>query len=117
LDFLPAGWLKIKDWDTTLFLFEEEYQVPLLSPEIAAWAGTFGEIAFPLLLILGLLTRYAALGLFFVNIIAVISLAEVPPAAFAQHITWGLAIGVIFVWGAGAVSIDRLFGRTSNNSK
>ena len=54
--FLKSGWLKIADWETTLFLFEEEYQVPLVSPMLAAVGGTFGELVFPVLLILGLLT-------------------------------------------------------------
>ncbi len=112
--FIKAGWLKLKDWETTLFLFEEEYQVPILSPEIAAWAGTFGEIVFPLLLILGLLTRYAALGLFVVNVVAVYSLVEIAPAALASHITWGLAMSVIVVWGAGNLSLDKLLTRFSN---
>ena len=49
--FLKSGWLKLGDWDSTLFLFQEEYRVPLLSPELAAVAGTFGELFFPLLLI------------------------------------------------------------------
>lgn len=112
--FIKAGWLKLKDWETTLFLFEEEYQVPILSPEIAAWAGTFGEIVFPLLLILGLLTRYAALGLFVVNVVAVYSLAEIAPAALASHITWGLAMAVLVVLGAGYLSLDKLLTRFSN---
>ena len=112
--FLPAGWLKTKDWDTTLFLFEEEYNVPLLSPEVAAWAGTFAEIFFPLLLILGVLTRYAAVGLFAVNIVAVLSLSEIAPAAFNEHITWGLGIAVVILWGAGRLSIDALLNRISN---
>ncbi len=67
--FLKSGWLKIADWETTQFLFEEEYKVPLVSPMLAAVGGTLGELVFPVLLILGLLTRYAAAGLFAVNII------------------------------------------------
>lgn len=112
--FIKAGWLKLKDWDTTLFLFEEEYQVPVLPPELAAWAGTFGEIVFPFLLIVGLLSRYAALGLFVVNIVAVYSLAEIAPAALASHITWGLAMAGIVIWGPGSLSIDKLLTRFGN---
>ena len=41
--FLLSGLTKLRDWDTTLALFHDEYQVPLLSPTLAAWAGTAGE--------------------------------------------------------------------------
>src|SRR5262245_57835735 len=63
--FLVSGWLKLSRWDSTLALFENEYQVPLLSPQIAAVLGTAGELGFSTLLILGFGSRAAALGLFF----------------------------------------------------
>ncbi len=106
--FFTAGLTKIKDWDTTLFLFEEEYNVPFLSPEIAAWMGTAGELVLPVLVSLGLLSRFCAFGLFIVNIVAVISLADIAPAAMGQHMLWGLSLIVIVLWGAGYFSIDRL---------
>lgn len=106
--FFPAGLLKLKDWGSTLFLFEEEYQVPVLSPEVAAWLGTFGELVFPVLLTLGLFSRFSAAGLFVVNVVAVISLAVVPPAAMAEHLLWGLALLVVTVWGGGKLSLDYL---------
>jgi len=111
--FFPAGMLKLKDWDTTLFLFEEEYQVPILSPELAAWLGTAGELLFPILLVFGFLTRPAALGLFAVNIIAVVSLLEVPPAALAHHLIWGLSLAVIFVFGGGRLTMDQLISKNN----
>jgi len=109
--FLKSGWLKIADWETTQFLFEEEYKVPLVSPLLAAVGGTFGELAFPVLLILGLLTRYAAAGLFAVNVIAVVSYAHVLlgegfEAALAQHYLWGFMLLVVLVFGPGRLSID-----------
>ena len=52
--FLKSGWLKLTNWDVTLELFRSEYQVPLLPPTLAAICGTFGELLFPLLLVLGL---------------------------------------------------------------
>ncbi|MBN7795863.1 DoxX family protein [Parahaliea mediterranea] len=106
--FFPAGLLKVQNWGTTLFLFEEEYQVPLLSPVVAAWLGTMGELLFPLLLTLGLFSRFSAAGLFIVNLIAVLSLAVVPPAAMGQHVLWGLAMFVVVVWGPGKLSADQL---------
>jgi putative oxidoreductase len=109
--FLKSGWLKIADWETTQFLFEEEYKVPLVSPLLAAVGGTFGELVFPALLILGLLTRYAAAGLFAVNVIAVVSYAHVLlgegfEAALGQHYLWGLMLLVVLVYGPGRLSID-----------
>jgi putative oxidoreductase len=114
--FLKSGWLKLTTWDVTLELFRNEYQVPLLSPEAAAAAGTFGELVFPLLIIAGLTTRAAALGLSAVNLLAVVSYwhvlgSEGFEAALAQHVLWGYMLAVIVLFGGGAISLDRLTGR------
>lgn len=106
--FLLAGLTKIRDWETTLLLFEDEYQVPLLSPAVAALAGTAGELVLPVLLALGLGGRFAALGLSVVNLVAVASVPEMPPAALQQHVFWGSLLAFLALWGAGAWSIDRL---------
>ncbi|MBU3071354.1 DoxX family protein [Aestuariicella sp. G3-2] len=109
--FFSAGWVKLRDWDTTLFLFEEEYQVPLLPYEAAAYLGTFGEILFPLLLAIGLTTRFSALALSVVNVVAVISLAEIAPAALYLHIIWGLLLAHLAIYGSGALSLDNILKR------
>ena len=75
--FTKSGWLKLTSWSTTLDLFHTEYHVPLLPPDVAAVAGTFGELFFPSLLYLGLFGRVGALGVFFVNAMAVISYRQV----------------------------------------
>jgi len=106
--FFLAGLSKIRDWETTLALFEDEYQVPFLSPALAALAGTAGELVLPVLLVLGLAGRFAALGLFVVNIVAVISLAEVPPVALQQHQFWGTLLLALVLWGPGRWSVDAL---------
>ena len=110
--FLKSGWLKVTDWETTLFLFKDEYHTPLLPPVAAAMAGTFGELVFPVLLILGFLTRYAAAGLFAVNVVAVVSYAHVLysegfEAAIGQHYLWGFMLLVVAIYGPGAWSADR----------
>jgi len=115
--FLQSGWLKLTTWDVTLELFRTEYQVPLLPPGIAAVAGTFGELLFPLLLIPGLVTRAAALGLSAVNLLAVVSYwhvlgGEGYEAALAQHVLWGYMLAVIVLFGGGTISLDRLSGST-----
>jgi len=109
--FLKSGWLKATNWDVTLELFSSEYQVPLLTPWIAAVAGTGGELIFPVMLIAGLFTRVGAIGLFAVNAMAVVSYWHVVggegyEAALAQHVLWGFMLAVIAVFGAGGWSLD-----------
>lgn len=112
--FLKSGWLKVTSWDTTVSLFTDEYHVPLLPPELAAVAGTAGELFFPVLLILGLFGRFGAIGLFAVNAMAVISyahvlLAEGAEAALAQHVLWGFMLAVLIAFGPGRLSLDALW--------
>lgn len=114
--FLKSGWLKLTNWDVTLELFRSEYQVPLLSPTLAAVAGTAGELLFPVMLIAGWFTRLGALGLFAVNLLAVASYWHVLgkdgyEAALAQHVLWGFMLAVIGVFGGGAFALERLSGR------
>jgi putative oxidoreductase len=108
--FFKAGLTKIDDWGTTLFLFEEEYSVPLLSPELAAFLATFGELVFPVLLALGLLSLVSSLGLFVINIVAVISLEMIAPAAELTHVVWGLILMTLAMCGPGLFSLDKLIG-------
>lgn len=105
--FFASGLTKLRDWETTLALFSDEYHVPLLPPEVAAVAGTAGELLLPVLLVLGLGGRFAALGLSIVNAVAVISLAEIAPAALQQHLLWGCLLAGVLLWGPGRWSLDR----------
>ena len=104
--FFRSGLTKIADWDTTLALFADEYHVPLLPTHVAAVAGTFGELFFPVLLILGLFGRFSALSLSVVNIVAVLSLSEIAPAALQQHQFWGTLLVAVLLWGPGKWSVD-----------
>jgi putative oxidoreductase len=109
--FIRSGWLKLTAWDSTLDLFRDEYHVPLLPPDVAAVVGTFGELFFPALLLLGLFGRVGALGTFAVNAMAVISysnvlLAEGYEAALGNHILWGSLLLGLTVFGSGKISID-----------
>lgn len=126
--FLKSGIQKITNWDSTLFLFEYEYYVPLLSVKWAAILGTSAEIILPLLLIFGLLTRYTALALLIFNAFAVWSYPTLskgewglvtafdwlpvgmtfPTKGFEDHVVWGLMLLVIITFGAGKVSLDTL---------
>ena len=107
--FFLSGLTKIRDWDTTLALFADEYHVPLLPTELAAVLGTGGELVLPVLLALGLFGRFAALGLFVVNAVAVLSLTDIAPAALQQHQFWGSLLVGLLLWGPGRWSLDALF--------
>ena len=114
--FLKSGYLKVTSWDSTIYLFENEYHTPVLSPHAAAAAGSFGELFFPTLLVLGLVSRLSAIGLFAVNAMAVISysqvlLAEGSEAALGQHILWGTLLVFLMIYGPGKFSLDYLLNR------
>jgi len=115
--FFNAGLLKLNSWANTLFLFEYEYQVPVLSPYWAAVLGTAGELIFPALLWIGLTSRLASVGLQFVNVMAVVSYAHVifnpefGTGGATDHYYWGLMILVITVYGPGRISLDALLTR------
>jgi len=115
LIFFRAGWLKISDWSNTLALFRDTYKVPLLPPELAAYAGTFGELFFPVLIVLGLAGRLSAAGLFVVNVMAVASYLELfgfeCPAGINAHYYWGSILLLLVVFGPGKLSIDELMRR------
>lgn len=107
--FFLSGLTKLRDWETTIALFTDEYKVPFLPPAIAALAGTAGELVLPVLLIAGLGGRFAALGLFVVNAVAVISLSEIAPAAYQQHVFWGSLLAGLAIFGPGPWSLERLW--------
>lgn len=109
--FFASGLTKLDDWESTLYLFESEYQVPLLPYTVAAVLGTFGELVFPVLLVLGFFTRLAALGLAIVNVVAVISLSEITPAALNQHYLWGVMLLTLLVSGGSYWTMDHWIRR------
>ena len=104
--FFKSGLTKLRDWESTLMLFEYEYEVPLVSPMVAAWAGTIGELVLPVLLAIGLFSRLSAVGLFIVNVVAVISLVDISPAAMNEHILWGSLLVFVFLLGGKKLSLD-----------
>ena len=108
--FLLAGLTKIQTWDTTVFLFSSEYNVPLLSPYWAAMSGTIVELVVPVLLLIGLFGRLPAVILFFFNIVAVVSypylLTEQGTVGLNDHFYWGILLMVIMLHGPGKISLD-----------
>ncbi|HET9977821.1 MAG TPA: DoxX family membrane protein [Burkholderiaceae bacterium] len=105
--FFLSGLTKLRDWDTTLALFADEYRVPLLPSAAAAVLGTAGELVLPALLALGLAGRFAAAGLAVVNAVAVVSLTEIAEPALQQHVFWGSLLIGLLLWGPGRWSADR----------
>ena len=109
--FFLSGLTKLRDWETTVALFTDEYKVPLLSPAFAAAMGTAGELVLPALLVLGLAGRFSALGLFVINAVAVVALGDIPPAALQQHLLWGALLATLAIFGVGPWSVDRFIKR------
>lgn len=109
--FFKAGLVKIQSWSATLSLFENEYAVPLLPSDVAAYLGTGVELFFPVLLALGLAARPAALVLFVFNIVAVVSYPDISPAGVKDHMLWGALLAMVVFHGAGKWSVDRLIAR------
>jgi putative oxidoreductase len=106
--FWNSAQTKLANWDATLSLFVDEYKVPLLPPEIAAHIATAVEVTTPVLLVLGLLTRAAALVL--LGMTTVIELF-VYPQAWPTHIQWAAMLLVLLCRGAGSLSVDHLIRR------
>jgi putative oxidoreductase len=109
--FFKSGLTKLMSWDSTLSLFENEYAVPLLPPEVAAVLGTGVELGLPVLLALGLGARGAAFGLFVFNIIAVVSYPDLGAVGLKDHQVWGLLLLVPLLHGPGRLSLDHLIRR------
>ncbi len=104
--FWKSGLTKIQSWDTTVTLFTYEYQVPFLSPQVAAFLGTATELIFPVLLAFGLAGRFSAFVLFVFNIIAVVSYPSLNEAGILDHKVWGLMLLIPLLHGPGKISID-----------
>ena len=104
-----SGFLDISQ--STYFLFEHEYNVPLIPSQIAAHMATYAEHFFPILLVLGLFTRFAALSLLIMT--AVIQLF-VYPDAWNVHMWWAIALLYLIRYGGGVVSLDRVLWKGPN---
>ncbi len=111
--FFKSGLTKIQSWETTKMLFEYEYEVPLLPPELAAYLGTAAELGLPVVLAIGLASRFTALALFLFNIVAVVAyssflLGDEGAAGLQQHILWGVMLLITLFHGPGKLSLDYL---------
>ena len=111
LVFWNSGRSKVDGWnifhvnDKTLFLFTEEYKLPVVPPELAALAAQIAEHVLPALIIVGLATRVSALGLLVMTLVIQIF---VYPGAYVVHGTWAAILLMLIKYGPGAISVDRL---------
>ncbi len=104
--FFTSGWQKFTNFDSAIFLFTYEHPVPGLSPQLAAYMGTAGELVLPVLLVLGLGGRVAAGGLLIMT-----AIIEFTYQHSTDHIFWAFLLGTIFLRGPGILSIDHLIRR------
>jgi putative oxidoreductase len=116
--FFQSGLTKFQSWQSTLDLFAYEYSVPLLPPEIAAYMATAGELVLPVLLLIGLMTRPAAIGLFILNAVAAYAYSQADyynMIGMMDHVLWGAMTLVYAFYGPSPLSIDHLFSKKVNN--
>jgi putative oxidoreductase len=112
--FWRSGQTKVDGWnifqvnDSAVLLFENEFQLPILNPVFAAHITAIAEHVFPVLLVLGLATRYSALALLVMT--AVIQIF-VYPDAWPTHGTWAACFLILIARGPGAISLDHWIAR------
>lgn len=111
LVFWNSGRTKVDGWniftvnDKTLFLFTEEYKLPIVPPGLAALGAQVAEHVLPALLIVGLATRFSALGLLVMTLVIQVF---VYPNAYVLHGTWAAILLMLMKFGPGALSLDHL---------
>jgi putative oxidoreductase len=106
--FWNSALTKLDDWNAALSLFSDEYKLPLLPPQLAAYLAVSIELTMPALLVLGLATRLAALVLLGMTVVIEVF---VYPLAWPTHIQWAAMLLVLLCRGPGAASLDRLLSR------
>lgn len=106
--FFRSGMTKIANWDLTVQLFQDEYHLPILPPDLAAAMGAGLELSMPVLLVLGLFTRLATLPL--LGMTAVIEIF-VYPQNWPEHLTWASLLIFLLVRGPGSYSLDHAIAR------
>lgn len=112
--FFFSGLTKIQSWDSTVNLFYD-YNVPFLPAETAAAMAAAGELILPVLLLIGLFSRPAGIGLFILNAVALYSYSLQDYANMvgtADHLLWGFMLLVYVIFGASKFSLDHLVSRT-----
>jgi putative oxidoreductase len=106
--FFLSGRTKVDGWftlsDSTFELFRTDYALPLIPPEIAAYAATISEHVFSILLVLGLVTRLSATALLVMTLVIEVF---VYPDAWPTHLSWAGLLLPLIAAGGGRFSLDR----------
>ena len=108
LVFWRSAQSKLASWDTTITLFREEYRVPVLPPELAAYLATTVELTTPVLLVLGLATRLGAAAMLGM---ALVIQVFVYPENWAEHLLWASGLLLLLARGGGVLSLDTIAKR------
>jgi len=108
LVFWRSAQSKLASWDTTILLFREEYRVPLLPPELAAYLAATVELTTPILLLLGLATRLGATAMLGM---ALVIQFFVYPQNYPDHLLWAGPLLYLIARGPGTLSLDHLIRR------
>jgi putative oxidoreductase len=106
--FWNSGQTKIASWDITVALFAEEYRVPLLPPEVAAYLAAAAELTCPVLLLFGFGARFGAAALLGMTLVIQ---TFVYPENWIEHLTWATLLLLVLTRGAGMLSVDHLIAR------
>jgi putative oxidoreductase len=106
--FFNAGLLKARSFDFAIKLFAQEYQLPLIPPELAARLAMISELSFPVLLFLGLGTRFATLPLLAMTLVIV---TLVYPASWVESLLWASVLLTLLTRGGGVFSLDYVIQR------
>jgi putative oxidoreductase len=109
--FWRSGQTKLEGWrlsESAILLFKEEYKLPVIDPTLAAYLATIAEHVFPILLVLGLATRFSALALLIMTLVIEIF---VYPDAWPTHGTWAACFLILMAQGPGKMSLDHLIAQ------
>jgi len=104
--FFKSGLTKIDDWANTVYLFTNEYNVPILPPTLAAGGATVVELAAPVFLVLGLATRLATLPM-----LAMTAVIQFTYESHPDHAVWAMLLATLLCFGPGKLSLDQLIAR------
>jgi putative oxidoreductase len=106
--FWRSGLTKIDSWETTVALFREEYALPVLPPETAAYLGTAAELVCPILIAFGLGARFGAAALLGMTLVIQ---TFVYPGNWPEHLLWASVLTYVLTRGAGVLSFDHVLAR------
>ena len=106
--FFKSGLTKIASWDLTVQLFADEYRVPVLSPDVAAYLGTFNELVCSTMVAFGIAARFGAAALLGMTLVIQ---TFVYPENWSEHLLWASILAYVLTRGAGVLSVDHLVAR------